>query len=610
MNKGSLLRLPKFLLTLCLLWLMPHSISHADDKQLAQMRKQAQQHEKGGNYPEAYNLYTAILSETRNAMSLTDVVRVLIAMDSIATAAPLCREALSEKKPPLLAYAYWGQIQMVQRNFAEAINAFKQYEDKGGKDDIYIKLRIQCEKTGKMSKNAVQYIVRNEKKLNSDFNDFAPSMSSDILIFSSNRPYTDKEQMTPTRTQFLTYNDDIPPGMFSSEYDKLDLSRLSDKDRVAQLKIQQDEIIAASERKQNNDGTASAVNLFISSINKYPQWVHPEPAPIAINLYKNNGPAWFASNGNTLYVSYVNNEGQKILKTAHLHKDKKEWSFPMDVKFPKNWSDANICSQCVSADGSILIISAEGVRPTEGGYDLFMCRLRPDGYWSAPENLGNVVNTRGDEMFPAFDADGRLYFSSTGHAGLGGADIFCTNGNINNWDGIENMGAPINSLKDDYGIMFYPNSSTSGLLVSNRKGGMGNDDIYSFDKIQGTMDKGAGIIAVRVMNQDSKSPIADAIVTLITDKKETFSVTTAVNGQAFFAVNPAQKFALSAYVKDNLYAPITNIAGSKVQAGVTTEQIISMKQIKFPRDKKSKGKAGAATKKSKGGGKKPPSKKK
>jgi tetratricopeptide (TPR) repeat protein len=578
----------KVLLIVGVMVIADDTIFGADDKKTNEMRREAQRLEKDGNYDKAHEIYASILRESKTPSNLIDEVRVLIALDSAEKAAPLCRQALEYKEVPVIAHAYWGQIQMTQRNYAEALQAFKVYEGKGGKDASILKLKLQCEKILSLSKGAAQYVVRNEKKLNSDFNDFGPSMYGNIVIFSSNRPYKIAEKLSPVMTEFCTYELEIPPGMFISEYDKRDISHLSDKDRIEQLKIQQDEILAAMERIQNNDGTANSVNLFISSITKYPEWTRPEATPITLNLYKNNGPASFASSGNTLYTSYVNNDGQKILKASHKMIDKKEWTFPMLVRLPKGWEKSNICSQCVSADGGILVISAEGIRNSEGGYDLYMCRMQADGHWGTPENLGNTINSRGDEMFPSFDAEGRLYFSSTGHGGLGGADIFRTNGAINNWTTIENMGAPINSPRDDYGIMFYPNSSTSGLFVSNRSGGMGNDDIYSFDKIHGTNDKTAGIIAVKVMNKDTKSPVDGVNLTLVTDKNETYTAVTALNGQAFFAVTPNRTYAISAYVKDDLYAPLSKIKGGIVKAGATTDHIIMMTQIKFKDTKKSK----------------------
>jgi hypothetical protein len=577
-----------------------------DAKQLVEMRKQAQRLEKAGNNLEAYDIYSVILQQSRKMESMMDMVRVLVALDNMSEAAPICRELLYEKDPPFIVHGHWGQIQFGLRNYAEAFRAVELYESKGGKDPAILKIKPQAKKMAAIAETGIQYVVRNEKKLNTDFNDFAPSMFGNILLFSSNRPYAISEQMSPTKAQFFTYDDDIPPGMFMSEYDKREPSHLSNKEMLALMKSQQDDILVATERVQNNDGTANSVNLFMSTIDKYPNWTQPEATPISLNLYQNNGPAIFAANGNTLYVSYVDNEGKKTLKTTHKLRDKKEWTYPMEVKFSKDWNKVNICSQCVSADGSVLIISAEGARQSEGGYDLYMCRLGADGLWGEPINLGRTVNTKGDEMFPSFDADGRLYFSSTGHGGLGGADIFRTNGAINNWTTVENLAPPINSTKDDYNIMFYPGSSTSGLFVSNRPGGMGNDDIYSFDKIQGAMDKTAGLIAIKVINQDTKAPIPDATITLLTDKGDNYTATTAINGQVFFAVPPNQKYALSAIVKDDLYARQTKLPGNQIQAGRTLEQTVLMKQIKFTPEKKKTVKKGkpAAKKNAKGGKKK------
>ena len=98
--------------------------------------------------------------------------------------------------------------------------------------------------------------------------------------------------------------------------------------------------------------------------------------------------------------------------------------------------------------------------------------------WEEPKNLGNDINTPGDEVFPFVHADGTLYFSSNGQIGMGGLDIFkATKDESGHWD-VENMQYPINSSSDDFGIVFESDRE-SGYLSSTRKG-RGNDDIFSF----------------------------------------------------------------------------------------------------------------------------------
>ncbi|HPI30744.1 MAG TPA: OmpA family protein [Bacteroidales bacterium] len=114
-----------------------------------------------------------------------------------------------------------------------------------------------------------------------------------------------------------------------------------------------------------------------------------------------------------------------------------------------------------------------------GGSDIYYCTKRDDGTWSQPHNAGNSINTSGKEVFPFLDDDGTLYFSSDGHPGMGGLDLFRSKGSKNSWSEPENLKSPMNSPRDDFSI-FYTETGKSGYFSSNREGGKGSDDIYSF----------------------------------------------------------------------------------------------------------------------------------
>lgn len=112
-----------------------------------------------------------------------------------------------------------------------------------------------------------------------------------------------------------------------------------------------------------------------------------------------------------------------------------------------------------------------------GGSDIFFATRLPDGSWGRVRHLGEEINTPGNEMFPIVAADGKLYFASDGHPGFGQLDLFVATryqGKIT----IRNLGAPINSAFDDFGMVFV--SDTTGYFCSNRPGGKGDDDIYAF----------------------------------------------------------------------------------------------------------------------------------
>jgi len=114
--------------------------------------------------------------------------------------------------------------------------------------------------------------------------------------------------------------------------------------------------------------------------------------------------------------------------------------------------------------------------------DIWFCKRQSDGQWGTPENAGSGVNSTGNEMFPNIAPDGTLYFSSDGLLGMGGLDIYQSTGSENRWSTPQNMRYPINSARDDFALVNVVDDeeTVGGYLSSNRKGGVGADDIYAF----------------------------------------------------------------------------------------------------------------------------------
>jgi outer membrane protein OmpA-like peptidoglycan-associated protein/tetratricopeptide (TPR) repeat protein len=139
-----------------------------------------------------------------------------------------------------------------------------------------------------------------------------------------------------------------------------------------------------------------------------------------------------------------------------------------------------------------------------GGTDLYYSQFN-DSTWSAPINCGSKINTQGDELFPFAVANDMLYFSSNGHLGIGGLDVFYTNPNDSS--GVKNIGYPGNSHYDDFGLICYPNE-TKGYICTNRPGGKGDDDIYEFTIKPVEEVFVSGI----VRDQNSLEPVANATV--------------------------------------------------------------------------------------------------
>ncbi len=145
---------------------------------------------------------------------------------------------------------------------------------------------------------------------------------------------------------------------------------------------------------------------------------------------------------------------------------------PLNINEPDSWDSA----PAMSSDGRTLYFASNrsgGV----GGTDLYQAKLSRRGRWVDVKNLGSTINTPGNEMFPYAANDGKLYFSSDGHAGLGGLDLFSAireSGEIK----VESMGPPLNSIGDDFGLYMY--NPSRGFFTSNRPGGKGDDDVYTF----------------------------------------------------------------------------------------------------------------------------------
>lgn len=144
-----------------------------------------------------------------------------------------------------------------------------------------------------------------------------------------------------------------------------------------------------------------------------------------------------------------------------------------------------------------------------GGTDIYMVQFK-NGEWSKPQNLGGTINTQGNEMFPFVDDRGNLYFASDGHPGLGGLDMFFVS--MNTATGLpvsraRNLGAPLNSSQDDFGII-TDSERESGFLSSNRKRGGSDDDIYRFERLGPLY--GCRELVVNVFDNTTKKPLAQS----------------------------------------------------------------------------------------------------
>ena len=229
-------------------------------------------------------------------------------------------------------------------------------------------------------------------------------------------------------------------------------------------------------------------DLFTTKKDAKGKWNLPVTADETgnVNTEGNEGTPFFNGRFNSMYFTRCPNE-TKMKNGCQVFVSKRAgqgFSESTVVSLGKD-STAAVGHPTLSSDELTIIFSA--VLPNgKGGRDLWMAtREKKNDKFGTPKNLGDSINTPGDELFPHLRNDSTLYFASNGHPGLGGLDIFKSYFLLDSlqrryFTAPRNMGVPINSNNDDFGIVFSPDAEEEGYFTSNRKGGKGGDDIFSF----------------------------------------------------------------------------------------------------------------------------------
>jgi hypothetical protein len=257
------------------------------------------------------------------------------------------------------------------------------------------------------------------------------------------------------------------------------------------------------------------------------------------------GPFCFMDNGNTLILTLTDSRTKK-LKLCFAHKKSGNNAWRISGSFPYNSKKYSVGHPFFSEQDSVLYFVSD-MEGSIGGTDIFRCRLK-NGKWEAPENIGRPVNSEGNEMFP-YVHKGKFYFASDGHRGLGGLDIFHTeldNGVIS--ENLTNCGLPVNSEGDDFAIFYC--SSRKGYFSSNRPGGKGKDDIYSFVCLNST--------ATAKVTEFNGTPLNGVRVAITeNNKKVVKDVITGANGSVNFEIKPGKTY--SVHFEKNGYKPVDSI---------------------------------------------------
>jgi len=186
----------------------------------------------------------------------------------------------------------------------------------------------------------------------------------------------------------------------------------------------------------------------------------------------------------TSWIDYApKNDYVSRLEIYSVSKNEGSWTDMKPFEFNKS-DEYSVGHPAFSPCGKIMYFASD-MPGGYGGTDIYYTTLNTDGSWNKPQNAGNIINTEGNEVFPYVAEDGSFYFSSNGHIGMGGLDIFMATGAKNIWAMPINMQYPINSNKDDFSIVFIKDNK-KGYFASNRDGGKGDDDIYTFELLPPT----------------------------------------------------------------------------------------------------------------------------
>ena len=329
---------------------------------------------------------------------------------------------------PELEYQF-AQVLSIQGKYGDAEKWFQQYykqhaEDKRAKEKYEFMYLISY-----YYRDSTLYEINN-LDLNSDQSDFAPQYYNGGIAFVSARDWN-----------FLVKRQST--------------SAINDKEQMLNI-------------FHTTDSTSNVSLFYHKDINSN---FHDGP----ISFYDDNRKVAF-TRSNLNNGKPVHHSGKVKLK-LFFGQLNESGELSQIESFPFNDDSYSIGHPSLNNEGSVLYFSSD-MPGGYGGADIYKSTNK-GGKWTQPENIGPKVNTLGDEFFPHLVSDSILYFSSNGHGGLGGLDLYYSISNEGSFKKPENLGFPLNSSMDDFSLIFN-SSGREGLFASNRPGGKGYDDVYSF----------------------------------------------------------------------------------------------------------------------------------
>jgi len=343
-------------------------------------------------------------------------------LNQSARAAAAYQNALRYGCPDTTLQLRLAQMLHADGKYAPAIKAYEEYLMAYPSSALARSGLEGAREAARLKSEKTRYVVRQYKLFNSRRADFAPMFNGDILYIT-----TTNEKVTGEKRSEIT-------GMKRSD-------------------------------------------IWISRKNEKGEWQRPEPVEGELNTEHDEGIVSFSPDGSTMYLTRAVRKADANSGVDIYTSQRGDASWGASQKFeitPDTISSYG--HPAVSPSGTYLYFTSD--MPGEGGKDLW--RINLNERVGSLENLGPSINTPGNEVFPYLLTDSIMYFSSDGHPGLGGLDIFRAELQPDGSWKVENAGVPLNSSADDFGITFEPGRN-AGYFSSNRGDGRGYDHIYSFE---------------------------------------------------------------------------------------------------------------------------------
>ena len=408
-------------------------------------------------------------------------------LNMAANASGAYRNALRYNYPDSMALLYLAQSQHMEGKYSDAIKNYEAFLEKVPRSTLARDGLRGSQNAARIKATPTRYKVAAAKLFNSRRADFCPMFfdaAHDVLYFTSS---TEKSKGTTKSEITGTKNSDI---YFS---------------------------------KKNEKGV----------------WQRPEAVDGELNTDFDEGITSFSPDGTTMYLAKARREENSSTSVEIFTSQRSEakWSAPVKLEITADTLSA-YGDPAVSPDGTWLYFSSD-MPGGQGGKDLWRINLKERV--GSLENLGDVINTPGDERFPYVRSDSVLYFSSNGHAGMGGLDIYrATLTPSGGWN-VENMGWPMNSSYDDFGITF--GDGESGFFSSNRNDARGYDHIYSFVKPELKIT-----ISGYVLDRDEE-PVPNAVIRIVGDDGSNQKAIGKTDGTFQFNLQRGVKYVMMAGAK-------------------------------------------------------------